>query len=232
MIITISNQKGGSGKTSTSVLLTLALASKGKTVLAVDCDPQAGLTSFLLPEDEEHPGIFDLLIGDPVSPVHVNRGGIIFDVIPADHRLDKIYATLSPFELKKEFLKMNYDYIVFDTPPTVQGVSRAAAIISDRIIIPADISRATIKPTLYTLSSLKEIEKSGAVILIGKEPKNETKGFMADTTRKFITALGDSYYGTIQKSVTLQKAVSDSLQKWNTSKIEKLLKPILKAVKL
>jgi chromosome partitioning protein len=232
MIITITNQKGGCGKTSTAVLLTLALATKGKSVLTVDCDPQGGLTAFILPEIEDGKNIFDLLMGDPVQPVRADRGGIAFDIIPADHRLDKIYATLPPFELKKAFKNMTYDYILFDTPPTVQGISRSAAIISDKIIIPADISRATIKPTLYTLDALKEIEKIGEAVLIGKEPEEGKHGFLAETAHNFIKALDGHYLGTIQKSVTMQKAVSDTLQKWNPSKIEKILNPILDTVKL
>ena len=230
-IITVSNQKGGAGKTSTSVLITLAIAATGKRVLAVDCDPQAGLTSFLLPPHFDVVGLFDMLVGEDVAPQQIDRNGITFDFIPSDHRLDKIYATMSPYELER-FKKLPYDYIIFDTPPTVQGITRAAAIIADKIIIPADISRATIKPTLYTIDALKEIKKKGKVLLVGKEPEKETKGFLAETAREFIKALGSNYGGTIQRNVAMQKAVSDDSMVWSSSKKEKLLSPVLKAVNL
>ena len=230
-IITISNQKGGSGKTSSTVLLTLAIASTGMKVLIVDCDPQAGSTSFLLPHHPDIMGLFDMLVGEDVIPQTINRNGITFDLMPSDHRLDKIYATMSPYELER-FKKLPYDYIIFDTPPTVQGITRAAAIIADKIIIPADISRATIKPTLYTLEALKEIKKKGKVLLVGKEPEKETKGFIAETARDFIKALGTNYGGTIQRNVAMQKAVSDETMKWSSAKIAKLLAPVLKAVNL
>jgi len=144
--ISICNQKGGSGKTSTAVLLTLALAGAGRKVLAVDTDPQGGLTSLLDPDggEERRGGIFELLMGEAPSPVHVDRGGIRFDFLPADYRLDKVYSSVSPFSLRDRFKNGEYDFIVFDTPPTVQGISRAAALASDKIIIPTDVSRASI----------------------------------------------------------------------------------------
>jgi len=229
--ICITNQKGGCGKTSTTVLLTLGLASSGNKVLAVDCDPQAGLTTFLLDNDKVNSGIFDLLTGGIAEPIQINRGGICFDLLPADHRLDKIYSTLSPFELEKHFKKTPYDIIIFDTPPTVQGISRAAAIIADKILIPADISRATISPTLYTLESLKEIKKTGKVYLLGKEPEKNKHGFVAQTTREFLKSIGMMYGGTIAKSVAMQRAVSGGL-KWTATRIDKILKPILETVKI
>ena len=230
-IITISNQKGGAGKTSTTILITLGLAATGKKVLVVDCDPQAGLTSFLLPNHNDLKGIFDMLVGENISPIAIDRCGITFDLLPSDHRLDKVYATMSPYELA-QFKKQPYDYVVFDTPPTVQGITRAASMIADQIIIPADISRATIKPTLYTIEALKEIKKKGKVLLIGKEPEEATKGFIAETARAFIKALGSSYAGTIQKSVMMQKAVSDTTMTWTEAKKDKILNPVLKVANL
>lgn len=228
--ICVTNQKGGSGKTTTAVLLALSLAGTGRRVLTVDCDPQGGLTAFLVPDDNDRRGLFDLIVGEQVDPVTVNRGGITFDLLPADYRLDKIYASMSPYELEKHF-NSGYDFIIFDTPPTVQGITRAAAMVSDLIIIPADISRATIKPTLYTLTALQEIKKTGRVYLIGKDPDGR-QGFTADTARDFIGHLGRAYGGTIPKSVTVQKIAADGARKWTAARIEKTLKPILQAVQV
>ncbi len=231
MKICITNQKGGSGKTSTAVLLTMALAGAGRKVLVVDTDPQGGLTSFLAP-DGDRPGIYDLIMGDQVDPVQVDRGGIVFDLIAADYRLDKIYSTLGPYELRDKFKNGGYDFTVFDTPPTVQGISRAAALASDKIIVPADISRATVKPTLYTLQALKEIKKSGRVYIIGKNPDGIGRGFIAETMLEFIKDLGSAYAGTIPKSVTMQKIVADTGKSWSPARIERYLQPILEAVQL
>lgn len=229
--ITILNQKGGAGKTSFSVLVTMALASKGYRVLAVDCDPQGGLTSFLDPTFDDRSGVYDLLVENNLNVIHVDRQGVSFDFLPADHRLDKIYATMDNFAFKRVLNDLDYDYIVFDTPPTVQGITRAAAFISDKIFIPADISRSTVKPTLYTIESLKEIEKKGKVVFIGfKEPKAESKTFLAELSREFISVVGKNYGGTIPRNATMQKAIADNIQKWTEKRKEKILNPILEMV--
>jgi cellulose biosynthesis protein BcsQ len=229
MIITITNQKGGSGKTSTAVLFALALASISKRVLCVDCDPQAGLTSFLYPDSEVSESLFDILTGGSCAPLKIVRHSLEFYLIPADHRLDKIYSTLRPFELEKAFSKANYDYIIFDTPPTVQGISLAASIIADKVFVPADISRATMNSTLYTLETLRDIKKIGDVILIGyKEPAPESSSFTANIARDFIKAIDRNRIGTIKKSVLMQRAVSDVGLRWTEKRRQEILQPILK----
>jgi len=201
--IAVLNQKGGSGKTHLSVMLALSLSNKDR-VCVVDCDPQGGLTSFC---NVSGPGMFELLTMQKFEPLQITWGKFNFDVIPADHRLDNIYATLQPFAIEKAFKDFDYDYLIFDCPPTVQGITRATALFADKIIIPADISRATIGPTLYTLDALKDIKKTGKVYLLGKDPGEKT-GFTADLTREMMKALKNHLGGFITKSVSIQKAVS------------------------
>lgn len=231
--ISILNQKGGSGKTSFSVLVVLAIASTGKRVLAVDCDPQYGLSAILSPTEKvERLGLFELLSGmakiDEVV-IPVERDGMSFELIPSDYRLDSIVASLDPFALKRKFKSLKgYDYIVFDTPPTVQGISRAAAMISDSIYVPSDISIPSMGPTLYTLDSLKDIEKHGNVVLVGyREPKEENKGYIAKVSREFKKRLNGNFKGAIPRNVVTAKAIADPETKWTPKKRENILKPIL-----
>lgn len=231
--ISILNQKGGSGKTSFSVLVILALASQGKRVLAIDCDPQYGLSAILCPTEKvERLGLFELLSGmskiDEVT-MHVNRGGITFDLVPSDYRLDSIVTSLDPFALKRKFKGLKrYDYIVFDTPPTVQGISRAAAMISDEIYIPSDISIPSLGPTMYTLKSLEDIEKTGNVVLVGfHEPREDSKGYTDKITREFLSKLNGTFKGSIPRNVTMAKAIADPETKWTAKKKEAVLQPIL-----
>lgn len=228
MIITITNQKGGSGKTSTTVLFSLALASVSKRVLCVDCDPQGGLTSFLCPDVDISHSLFDILTGGSCSPLSIVRHKMEFYLIPADHRLDKIYTTMRPFELEKAFGKSDYDYIIFDTPPTVQGISLSASIIADKVYVPADISRATMKSTLYTLETLRDIKKNGNVIFIGyKEPAPGSNSFTANIARDFVGAVDGHCAGTIKRSVSMQRAVSDAGLRWTEKRRQEILHPIL-----
>ncbi len=230
----IINQKGGSGKTSFSILTSMALASHGAKVLAVDCDPQAGLTNYLSPSEDVRLGVFDILIGSTeFNLLNVVRGDFSFDLVPADHRLDKVYASLDPFAFETVFEKLDYDYVVFDTPPTVQGISRSAALVSDTIYVPADLSRGTIRPTLYTLDELKKLKKKGFVVFVGyKEPKEESKSFMNELSREFMQKVKNNYAGTIAKNITMQKSISDSSTKWTAKKKEDVLDPILKILKV
>ena len=227
--ICIVNQKGGSGKTSFSILVSMALASRGHKVLTIDCDPQAGLTNYLSPSEDVRLGIFDILLGrNDCNVLNITRGDIAFDMIPADHRLDKIYATLDPFAFETAFEGYNYDYIVFDTPPTVQGISRSAALVADRVYVPADLSRGTIRPTLYTLDALKQVKKKGKVVFIGyKEPKEESKSFMSELSREFMDKVKKNYAGTVSKNITMQKSVSVEGFKWTAKKKDEVLGPIL-----
>jgi chromosome partitioning protein len=85
MKISVINQKGGSGKTSFAVLLVMSLASKWKKILAVDNDPQGGLTSSFNVKNDY--GIFGILIGGDFRVKTVKRDSLTFDIIPADYRL-------------------------------------------------------------------------------------------------------------------------------------------------
>lgn len=213
MNICITNQKGGSGKTSFAILVSLAIASKGYRVLCIDCDPQGGLTSYLSKVDykKKRKGLFDILTGDDnYNIIPIERHGIQLDLIPADHRLDSIYANLSPYEFEHKFNDLNYHFIIFDTPPTVQGISRAAAIVADNIFVPADLSEGTINPTLYTIDALKKIKKIAKVILLGyKEPDPDSKAFKDAMSREFKEALVDIHFDSIPATVNIKRIVSD-----------------------
>ncbi len=227
-IICITNQKGGSGKTSFSVLVAMALAHQNKKVLAIDCDPQSGLTSFLSSEAfPDNKGIFDLLMEETPDIISVDRKGIKFDYISSSHKLDKLYSNIDHLSLKRALKLLNldnYDYIIFDTPPTVQGITRACAFIADIIFIPADISKSTLYPTLYTLHALEEIEKKAKVILLGKDTD---KGFDGKLLQQFKNNIKD--FAFIPKNTTMKKAVDGQLS-WTDKQVENVIKPILEAI--
>lgn len=204
--IAIVTQKGGSCKTTTAALVALTLEAAGNDVLCLDCDPQGGLSALL--GAPQGPGIYDALMGDEVRPVEA-RG---LRILTADHKLDKIAFTLSPYSVRDVLKNYAADYIIMDTPPTVQGISRAAAMAADKIIIPADIARTTIGPTLYTLEALGEIDKAGRVVLIGREPRAEASGFSAELYREFKKAVKRQYVGTLPRTAAAQKAAA-GLQK-------------------
>lgn len=205
-VISVISQKGGSGKSTTAALLTISKAAQGLKVLCVDTDPQGGLTSFLTgKEPEGKRGVFDYIMGEDIEPVRIEKHGCTFDLLPADYRLDKVFASSDIYTFKElSQVYSSYDLIIFDTPPTLQGISKSCAFIADKIITPADISRGSISPTIYTVETLRQMEKSTSVFLIGYK-ENLKSGFIADLQNEFLQKLNGSFKGAIPKSVTLQK---------------------------
>ena len=225
-IITVANQKGGAGKTSFTVLLSIALAISGKRILIIDTDPQGGSTAFLSGKEKPNITTYDLIMGETPEIKQIERNGVFIDFIGADYRLDMIYATIDHLSVKRalNLIPDNYDFVIFDTPPTLQGITRACAVVSNLIIIPADISESTISPTLYTINKLHEMEKTGKVLLIGKDPKDKT-GYVADLTRDFVKQLSGNFSGYVDKSATMQKIIA-GVSNMSKAQSEKILKAV------
>jgi len=207
--ICVANQKGGSGKTHLAAMLILSMASKGRT-LAIDCDPQGGLTSFFT--EKGKPSLFDFLSGIDLQTITVTRGELSFEMIRADHRLDSIYSQLQPFAMEKLLKDVHYDYVIMDCPPTTMGITRAAALCADLVLIPCDISKATIDPVLYTIEAMKEVKKKPHIYILGNKPVDKEghnkEGYVADLTREMIEAFGEYFAGFFPRAVAVQKAVA------------------------
>ena len=128
--LAVINQKGGSGKTTFSSLLVKTLSEKGHSVLAVDLDPQGGLSTIYLGETlEERKGLFEFLVNKEIEgcihPTERNLFDGKIEILPSDYRADKIFLSSTPYALK--YLKeLPYDFCVIDTPPTVQGITKAS----------------------------------------------------------------------------------------------------------
>jgi len=161
-IITVANQKGGVGKTSTAHALTTGLTYKGYKTLAIDTDPQGNL-SYTMSVDDKRAGIYELLKGDVIAPKAVQnteQGAIICSSLMlsgADLEFtDKgreylLSEALEPF-------KAVYDFIVIDTPPTLGIITINALAAANDVIIPmgADVFSLQGLSQLYsTISTVK-----------------------------------------------------------------------------
>ncbi len=141
-VISVTNQKGGVGKTTTSLALTAGFVRKGYKTLAVDMDPQANLSFGLGGDTEDGPTVYDLMKGD-VHP----RFAIHSDLISANILLSGVDLEFT--RSGREFLLQNalkplrdkYDYIIIDTPPALNILTVNAFAASDYVVIPmlADI---------------------------------------------------------------------------------------------
>lgn len=155
-IITVTNQKGGVGKTTTAHAIATGLSHRGFKTLLVDLDPQSNLT-YTMGADGSTPTIYELFNGEIKSPFtvihHMEHG----DIIPGSLLLagaDMEYTKPGREYILKEILeplKESYDYIIIDTPPALGILTINALTASNSLIIPmgADI---------YSLQGLSQLK--------------------------------------------------------------------------
>lgn len=140
MIITVSNQKGGTGKSTTAAAIATGAAYKGKKALAIDLDPQSNL-SFVMGANPLDVGAYELMTQNatPAQLIqHTSQGDVIAGslllaaadtILTGDARIYALKTAIKPF-------KSRYDVIVIDTPPTLGTLLINALTASDKVIIP------------------------------------------------------------------------------------------------
>ncbi|MCB1157845.1 MAG: ParA family protein [Leptospiraceae bacterium] len=160
-ILSVSNQKGGVGKTTTSINLSSYLAGMGKKILLVDIDPQGNAGSGLgLNINEIHNTTYELLIGE-LSPTDVILKSGIENlwIIPSNINLsgaeiDLIHLEEKEYRLRKvlEPIRSRYDYIIIDCPPSLGVLTMNALCASDGVII-------TLQTEYFALEGLTQLMK-------------------------------------------------------------------------
>lgn len=143
-VVSIANQKGGVGKTTTAINLAAILAKKNKKILLIDADPQGNATSGLGLEKNSNFSTYDVLINDveivntiqkvdikklEVCPTNMSLAGAEVELVSAENR---------EFRLKDKIDKVrdNYDYIFIDCPPSLGLITLNAFTASDSVLIP------------------------------------------------------------------------------------------------
>lgn len=167
-IISIANQKGGVGKTTTSVNLGACLAYIGKRVLLIDIDPQGNATSGVGIEKADVDNcIYDLIVEDVnVEKVIKSTKLENLDVIPATIQLAGAEIELVPtisreVRLKRaiEVIKPNYDYILIDCPPSLGLLTINALTASDSVIIPVQCEYYALEGLSQLLNTIRLVQK-------------------------------------------------------------------------
>ena len=214
-IISIVNQKGGCGKTTLASLLIKALLHDNKKVLAIDADPQASLTYCFDIEATKQGDLTTALMDRIGTPLKIEDNFYFFH---SNYKLDAIAWTLSPFAITNliDPYKDSFDYVVIDCPPTTKGISLASIQASSLCLVPCEISKTALKPTLYTMKEIEELKKPYKNILIGYKEPTGKQGYQADLTRL--------YTSKIKNFVALPKSIQAVKHSTTQSKTTKSIK--------
>ena len=158
-IIAIANQKGGVGKTTTSINLSACLAEKGKKVLVIDTDPQGNTSSgFGIDKNNIENSIYELILGECsigdciVKDVVENVSVIPANVNLAAAEIELIGVEKKEYILKNEvdYIKDDYDFIMIDCPPSLNMLTINAMTTADSVLVP-------IQCEYYALEGLSQL---------------------------------------------------------------------------
>lgn len=166
MIITIANQKGGVGKTTTSINLAAAFALMGYKTLLIDMDPQANSTVTFMDRSEQKYSVFDLLENPNLTfeEVALPTSIINLTILPASIALAKLESKLvgeidGHFRLKDKLdaIKYKFDFVIIDTPPTLGLITINAFVAATHLIIPIQASYFALEGTDDLLETYEKV---------------------------------------------------------------------------
>lgn len=230
-ILAIANQKGGVGKTTTTVNLGSALQLLGNKVLLVDLDPQANMSSYLGFESDDKPTISHLMMGLVTGQTFIVEDGIrhnktnSLDFIPADINLANADIYLMQAVARERILYRilsnncfkSYDYILIDCPPSLGVLLTNALTVADGLLIPVQVQK-------FALDGLGMLTNIYGQVKEALNDKLELVGVlptMVDSTnmsKSIITKLSERYGDKL-----LDTRISKSVSAANSSEEMKAL---------
>ena len=166
-IISVANQKGGVGKTTTSVSLSAILAKKGKKVLMIDMDPQGNGTSGLGIDKNVKFSVYDVIIDEveientiqkteidnlDVCPSNINLAGAEVELVDMEEREKRLKDKLDK-------IKDKYDYIIIDCPPSLGLVTLNAFTASDSVLIPVQCEYYALEGLGQLINTINLVKK-------------------------------------------------------------------------
>lgn len=220
-VISVANQKGGVGKTTTTVNLGTILAKKGKKVLLIDADPQGNATSGLGVEKDVEPSTYDILVNDAelqeslqdtiiknlkVCPANMNLAGAEVELVSMMSREQRLKEKLEP-------LKEKFDYILIDCPPSLGLITLNSFTASDSVLIPVQCEYFALEGLGQLLNTInlvkkhlnKEIRIEGALLTMYDMRTNLSNQVVKEVKKYF----EDKVYKTvIPRNVRLSEAPS------------------------
>lgn len=248
-VISIANQKGGVGKTTTAINLSTILAKKGKKVLMIDADPQGNATSGVGGDNEVEISVYDLLIEDielneaiqktkiknlDICASNINLAGAEVQLVNMEKREYRLKEKLDP-------KKNNYDYIIIDCPPSLGLITLNAFTASDSVLIPVQCEYYALEGLGQLMNTIdlvkrhlnKSLEIEGALLTMFDIRTNLSNQVVKEVKRYFENKV---YKTVIPRNVKLSEAPSYGMpitvydpRSKGAKSYEKFVKELMKA---
>lgn len=210
-IITVANQRGGTGKSTTAAALAQAAKFRGLPCLAVDLDPQGNL-SFFLGADTNRAGAFDLLQGKPAADV-IQHPGI--DTISANWSLQTISSgagSARRLRAALEPIKKKYSVIILDTPPTAGELQNNALMAATDLIVPVQADVTGTKSLFQITDTAKTVQRANpklqltGYILTRSDKRSTLARQMAELIERRAQEMGIPFLLAIREAVAIREA--------------------------
>ncbi len=222
--IAVANQKGGVGKTTTSVNLSASLAMSGSRVLLVDLDPQGNATMGCgVDKNDLENSLYEWLLEDQPLTKVVQRCSGGFEILPSNIDLTAAEVALMQSEGREFFLRdrLNaqageYDYVIIDCPPSLSILTVNALIAAQGVLIPMQCEYYALEGLTALLDTIAGVQSRAnpelaieGILRTMYDPRNS---LTRDVSRQLIQYFGDQVFRTvIPRNVRLAEAPSHGL---------------------
>ena len=220
-VISVANQKGGVGKTTTTINLSTILAKKGKRIMLIDADPQGNATSGVGVDKEVELSFYDVLTNDTeiidtlektairnlvVCPSNINLAGAEVELVSMMSREQRLKEKLDK-------IKERFDYIFIDCPPSLGLITLNAFTASDSVLIPVQCEYYALEGLGQLLNTInlvkkhlnKDIQIEGALLTMYDMRTNLSNQVVKEVKRYFNNKV---YKTVIPRNVRLSEAPS------------------------